>query len=383
MTKATLRGLLGGMTIWLVLALPLRAAEDVGKPSAYVVLIGVGKYSDAAIQSRPHAEDDVQALYDVFTDKAYLGMPKDHIKLLLGGAKDEKRSSQEATKENILQAAKWLAKEAKRDDLVVFTLIGQGAALGEHADRMAYFATDSDVKDPVKTAVLATSLGDDLDKLQEPPRLHVRGCVLQGVQARQGLSGRSEPVVRQPVQGVPGQGQRRGRPRRPGRALFLASGNGRYLSPDGDKHGTFTQVLLDGLKGKADKEGYEPDGVVTADELAEYIKTELPPLVRKRVANEKQRPSYAVYFGEDAHIRLDPQSRGRGRRQAAPGQIRRPGQGRQQAHARNRAGRQGPAQSHAQARAATRPPQGVPGPDRRQGAGRQVPRPIARSSWPT
>src|SRR5206468_3731830 len=71
----------------------------------------------------------------------------------------------------------------------------------------------------------------------------------------------------------------------PGRVLFLASGSGRFLSPDADKHGTFTQALLDGLKGKADKEGYEPDGVVTVDELGEYLKNTLPALVKEHVAN--------------------------------------------------------------------------------------------------
>ena len=135
-------------------------------PSAYAVLIGVGKYSDAAIQSRPHAEDDVKALYDVFTDPKYLGIPKDHVKLLLGGATDKERNSQEATKDNILKAAHWVAGEAKPDDLVILTYIGQGAALGEHGDRITYFATDSAVKDPTKTTVLATTLGDELDKLK-------------------------------------------------------------------------------------------------------------------------------------------------------------------------------------------------------------------------
>src|SRR5262249_6897857 len=74
--------------------------------------------------------------------------------------------------------------------------------------------------------------------------------------------------------------------------------------PDADKHGTFTQAVLDGLKGKADKEGYEPDGIVTVDELGEYLKSTLPALVKERVANEKERPSFGVIAGEDAHFVL-------------------------------------------------------------------------------
>src|SRR5262249_16854573 len=41
-----------------------------------------------------------------------------------------------------------------------------------------------------------------------------------------------------------------------------------------DNHGLFTAVLIDGLKGKADMEGYEPDGNIMASELAKYFKKE-------------------------------------------------------------------------------------------------------------
>jgi C-terminal peptidase prc len=306
MSKAPLTGLLGGLAVLLALALPLRAAEEVRQPHAYAVLIGVGKYSDASIQGRPHAEDDVQALYDLFTNKDYLGVPKDHVKLLLGGAKDEKRNSQEATRENILKAAKWVATQAKRDDLVLFAFIGQGAALGEHADRIAYFATDSSVKDPVKTAVLASALGEDLDKLQSHKVCLFVDVYFKGYKPDKGTP--ADPNVRGTSFYKEFLGKDSGDPEEdnpaPGRVLFLASGSGRFLSPDADKHGTFTRALLDGLKGNADKEGYEPDGVVTVDELGDYLKNALPALVKEHVANEKERPTFAVIAGEDAHFVL-------------------------------------------------------------------------------
>ena len=349
--------------------------EEAKAPHAYAVLIGAGKYSDAAIQSRPHAEDDVKALYDLFTDKAYLGVPKDHVKLLLGGTQDEERKSQEATQDNILKAAQWVAKEAKRDDLVIFAFIGQGAALGEHADRFAYFATDSDVKDPAKTAVLASALGEDLDKLQSRRVCLFVDVYFKGYKPVNGSSP-ADPNTSAAnfFKEFLGKDSGEEEVAAPGRVLFLASGNGRFLSPDGEKHGTFTQVLLDGLKGKADKEGYEPDGVVTVDELAEYVKASCPPWSSKHVANEKKRPSYAVYFGEDAHIVLTHNPAVEAKRQAAARQVRQPGQGQQKLTAEIVQEGQDAAQSDAEARFAAQPPQGVPGAGRRQGGGRQVPR---------
>jgi C-terminal peptidase prc len=300
MTKATLTVLLA-----LALVLPLRAAEAARAPQAYAVLIGVGKYSDAAIQGRPYADADAQALYDLFTDKAYLGIPKDHVKLLLGGAADKDRGSQEATRDNILKAAAWVAKEAGHEDLVVFAYIGQGAALGERGDRIAYFATDSSVKDPTKTAVLATALGEDLDKLQSH-----RVCMFVDVffKGYKPTNGKAPPDPNVPAgsfyKEFLGKESDEEESVAPGRALFLASDTGLFLSPDSDKHGTFAQVLLDGLKGKADTEGYEPDGVVTVDELRKYLKEHLPALVKERVSKEKERSAFAVAVGQDAHIIL-------------------------------------------------------------------------------
>ncbi|MEY4395693.1 MAG: hypothetical protein RL595_2942, partial [Planctomycetota bacterium] len=73
-----------------------------------------------------------------------------------------------------------------------------------------------------------------------------------------------------------------------GRAVFLAT-NGLTASLDLEKHGAFTQVVADGLKGAADKEGYEPDGLVTVDELAEYLDKNLPEVVRKNGKTKEEK----------------------------------------------------------------------------------------------
>src|SRR5215216_115552 len=91
----------------------IHAAEEKPKPSQpHVVIIGVGEFKDPLVTPRKFAEDDAKALYDLLTSKDHLGVDKDHIKLLLG-KKDEKRGSEEATRENVLNAVKWLVKSAK------------------------------------------------------------------------------------------------------------------------------------------------------------------------------------------------------------------------------------------------------------------------------
>src|SRR5271166_5867949 len=61
---------------------PVLAAEAAQAPRAYVVLVGISKYQDPQIQPRKHAEADAKALYDVFTNKDYLGVAADHVRLL-------------------------------------------------------------------------------------------------------------------------------------------------------------------------------------------------------------------------------------------------------------------------------------------------------------
>src|SRR5882724_7282985 len=133
MTKALSKALLG-TCFALAVALPLRAAEEVKTtPKSYAVLIGISDCGDKDITPRPHAEDDAKALYDLCTNKDYLGV--DHVRLLLG-KDDAGRKSQKATRENILKALSWVATEAKRDDLVILAWIGQGAPLNEQADKL-------------------------------------------------------------------------------------------------------------------------------------------------------------------------------------------------------------------------------------------------------
>ena len=77
MTKVRLKGLLSGLVLALLLTLPLQAAEATAH--TYVLLVGISEYADQQIKPRPHAEADAQALYDLFTDKDYLGVDADRI----------------------------------------------------------------------------------------------------------------------------------------------------------------------------------------------------------------------------------------------------------------------------------------------------------------
>lgn len=302
MTRATFTGLLGGVLAVVALAWPARAEQPT--PRAYAVLIGISQYDDKNIQPRPHAEADVTALYELLTSPGHLGLEKDNVRLLLGKpAGAHAAVAKAATRTNVLDAVKWVSEKARRDDLVILAYVGQGAAFGERADRMGYFAVDSSTKDVAKSIIPAAALAEHLDKLKSHKVCSLVDVYLKGYTLPDNKPALDPNISNSFYKEFLGDdGSDEGVPA-VGRILYLAS-NGRVASPDAEKHGSFMQTVLDALKGKADREGYEPDGTVTVDELTDYLNKELPDLVRKHAGTSKERLRHLVLFGEDAHFSL-------------------------------------------------------------------------------
>jgi hypothetical protein len=254
-------------------AVRLPAPENSRQP--YVVLIGIGAYADPDIKPRPSAEADAQALYDLFADERYLGVDRDHVRLLLG-APDRKRGSSPATRGHILAALHWATGAAGPDGTVVVAWIGQGAPVGS---RFCYFTHDSTFAGRADTAVTGADLRAALNRLPGSPRF----CGLIDVDFQGFRAERDQAPVahldRLYEEFTPGDDESPPL----GRVILLAS-RGLRPPPDQDGHGQFTRVILDGLRGRADREGGEPDGWVTADELAAHVERAPPagPAGRRR-----------------------------------------------------------------------------------------------------
>jgi C-terminal peptidase prc len=304
MTKAMLTRLLGALLAVLALNLSVRAEDNGGTSQPYVVLVGISNYADKQIKPRPHAEEDAKALYDLFTDPKYLGADAKHVRLLLGG-EDAGRKSEKATHENVVKALQWVARNARANDLVVVAFFGEGGPLGESGDRRCYFTADSTFKGRDKDALAASEVGDALKNLKSH-----RLCVLLDVDFKGFDAGNAATAIAEPTLGnnpykeFLGDDGSEEHLAKPGRVLFLAT-NGLSPSLDLKEHGLFTQALLDGLKGAADKEGYEPDGAVMVDELTEYLDKKIPELAGKYGKTEEQRQQlHFVLGGRGNHFPL-------------------------------------------------------------------------------
>jgi C-terminal peptidase prc len=298
MTQAMSNRWLGAVLAIGLLALPLHAEqpkdEKAKASQTYVVLVGISNYADKQIKPRPHAEDDAKALAELFANKKYLGVDKDHSRLLLGDA-EKRPGSQAATRDNILKALRWIADNAKTNDLVVFGFFGEGGPTGDSGAHRCYFASDSTFEGRSKNAVAASEIGEALKNLKSQ-----RFCVLLDVDFK-GFTTNDKKVGEVTLGASPykeflGDDGSEEEASKPGRAVFLAT-NGLMRSLDLKDHGIFTTALLKGLEGAADKDGYEPDGLVTVEELTEYLDKEMRDLIRANAKNKEERDEYFVALG--------------------------------------------------------------------------------------
>jgi carboxyl-terminal processing protease len=300
----TLRRTCIGLVIALAAFFPasLRAQEETSPAGqTYVVLVGIDKYNDSQIKSRKHAEADAKALYDLFIAKNTLGTSKKNVKLLLG-TPDEGRGSEEATRANILKALGWAEKTAKKEDLVIFGFFGNGAPLGEKA---CYFATDSTFKNRAKDAVAGPDIETILDPLKAHRFVAFIDCNFLGFDA--GKETAPDPQLGNFYREFLGaedtvEGKSDAKPAGTGdRVVFLAN-KGLKPSLNLGGHGILAEALLEGLSGKADKEGYEPDGNITVGELATYVYKEQHRLAMEKGGSDEEKSQLPFIYPRNGYF---------------------------------------------------------------------------------
>ena len=275
-------------------------ADEAPKPpqGSYVVIVGVSETADKTIQIRPTADVDAKALFDLYTDTKYSDVPADRV-VLLTSTVDDKRKSLKSTRANILKAVHEALAKTGKDDTVVLAMFGRGAAAGEST---VLFAADSTFKDRAKDAVLGTDLEAELKTAKQQRLAMFLDIHFKGYDA--GKEAVVEPNLRDIFNGVFGGEEKGEQPNPPNRLLIL--GNIPTADPfTVGENSLFTATLLEALKGTADVEGYEPDGLVTVDELTKYLEKEMLEQARKLGKTKKEKESPPLIVGEElSHFAL-------------------------------------------------------------------------------
>jgi hypothetical protein len=262
-----------------------RVAPAVAAPPApkvanrWAVVIGIGEYEHKGIPRLRFAARDAQAMYDFLTTKG--GYPKQNV-LLLTDTTPEK-----PTLQNIRRAlGDFLFRRPGRDDMVLIYYAGHGApevdAAGAETDGLSKYLIPRNA-DP--DSLYSTAL--PMDEIQKIfARIPAERVVMLLDTCYSGTAG-GRTFARQQIRSGNLSDQFLERlTRSRGRVVITASGpNEVALESPELGHGIFTYYLLEGLAGKADRNG---DGLVTVSELYEYVEDQVDRAAR--LAGGKQRP---------------------------------------------------------------------------------------------
>ncbi|HUR54086.1 MAG TPA: S41 family peptidase [Gemmataceae bacterium] len=292
--------------VWLLGAVALLATTFAGRAAAddavappkssgpYLVVVGVGDFLDKAIDARPSADADAQAVYDLLTNKDYSDIKPERAKLLLSKP-DDKRKGEVATAAAINKAVAAAVAATGKDDLIIVAFFGRGASAG---DKTVFFTPETTLKDRAKTAFLAADLEPEFKKLKGQRVMLMMDVDYKGFNP--GTEKIAEPNLRDLITAMYGEDKEDNAV--PGDRLLVV-GNPPFQVPlKKGEMSLFTATLLDALKGKADEkpynQGYESDGLVTAEELAKYLEKEIPNGARVIGKDTKEKELTPFFIGE-------------------------------------------------------------------------------------
>ncbi|MBI4635245.1 MAG: caspase family protein [Candidatus Rokubacteria bacterium] len=259
----------------------VRVAPAAATPARrrWAVVVGVGDYDDPSIPRLRFAGRDAEAMYRFLTTRG--GYPPENVLLLTDGA------AIKPTLQNIRRAlGDFLSRKPERDDMVLVYFAGHGApdldASGTEADGVSRYLVPRDAE---AASLYATAFPmDEIDRVFR--RIAAERVVVLLDTCYSGAAGGrtfSRIQTRSPAfSDVFLERLTRSR----GRLIITASGaNEVALELDELSHGLFTHYVLEGLGGKADRDG---DGVITVSELYEYVEKHVE--ARARAAGGRQRP---------------------------------------------------------------------------------------------
>ena len=245
----------------------------------WAVVIGVGDYDNRSVPKVRFAESDADAMYHLLTTRA--GYSRENVLLLTDKAPEK------PTLQNIrLALGDFLVRKTNRDDMVLIYYAGLGApeldAASKESDGLAKYLIPRNVQPESlrKTAFAMDELPGILARIPAERVVLLLDTSYSGM-----AGGRTFAPPNARPRTLSDQFLERFAKSR-GRLVITASGPDEVaLEPADLGHGLFTYYLLEGLSGKADRNG---DGIVTVSELYPYVEDQVER--RSRAAGGRQRP---------------------------------------------------------------------------------------------
>ncbi len=234
--------------------------EKLRKPDLYVLAVGVDKYRDDALRLH-YSVKDTLALTESLGQSSKELFHAVPVTTLL---------DDQVTKQNMAEVFKALAAKIQPEDAFVLYIAGHGLAVESN-----YYFLPSDLiykneQSVVKQGVSRDDLQHFLAMIPASKSVVLLDTCNAGAFAGSNLTRglKEKTAVSKLIRAT-------------GRATIMASTGSQVAYEGYQGHGVFTWALIEALKGKADQKGNK-DGVISVNELAEYVMEEVP-----RVTMEK------------------------------------------------------------------------------------------------
>ena len=231
------------------------------KEEVWAVVIGINRYKN--FPTLRYSVNDAREFYRYLVEVNQV--PQDHVWLLL---------DEEATLDKLRSTlGTQLRRQAGKDDMVIIYLAGHGTterdASSPDGDGLEKYILphNADPKDLYASAMPMSEVARIFNRISSERLVFISDTCYSGASG-----GRTVPVfgTRGNVSGAFLDRLSQGR----GRVILTASdANEVSMEKDELNHGVFTYYLLEGLRGKADADG---DGVITLDEVYNYVSMKVP-----------------------------------------------------------------------------------------------------------
>ena len=236
-------------------ALPSPRPAGTGRRIALIV--GISRYEDPTINLQ-YAAADARALAAFLTNPALgpAAFRKEDVQLLV---------DDQATVKAINTGLREYLQQARENDFVLFFFAGHGAPDPNRREDLYLLAHDTDPENIAGTGLLMTHVREAISQIPARDVLILGdACHSAGIGAVPGMRAVKDNAINQVFLD-------KMRHASGGLAILTASESAQasYENEKWGKHGVFTHFLLEGLQGDADQ---DHDGIVSLDEIIEYVR---------------------------------------------------------------------------------------------------------------
>jgi len=253
-------------------------------PNRYALVIGTGEYTDDRIPALPAGSNDARRLYEILIDPAIGMFAQENVTLLLDEA---------VTRPKVVSALDSLGRKAGKDDLVIVFFSGHGAV--DDRGRPYWVMQNTKIDDLRASALSETEITELLDEIRTTRLVTLIDACYSASTAE---IGRSKSLV--DIQKIYPKFKGEGR-------VAITGSKGDQLSVvisdknhPGYGHSAFTWHVISGMKGSGDT---DKDGVVTVDELWDYVKDRTELTARQQGGN--QQPQLKGQIGSKFLLTVD------------------------------------------------------------------------------